>query len=198
MTGWRPTLELWHPKVRQAADAAAKLVAEMELGLTGRWLSLLGDSGAGKTMLARQIFEQAKRINPGNPANSPIWPPDWFEKRRPGEHSYTASRPYCMWFETSKIADDMRDGAWNLPESLTDDFCVVVDDLGASRDKTDFLADALYRIANRRLGKWTIWTANLSLEELQDRIDPRLSHRLIRDDNVVVTLDCGDYALRPQ
>lgn len=107
-------------------------------------------------------------------------------------------RPYCIWIDATRFADRLKAGEYNLPESFSPDFCLAFDDLGASRDKTDFVPEAIYRLAASRLGKWTIWTTNFTPAEIADRLDARLASRLLRDDNVLVILKCGDYALRPR
>lgn len=70
---------------------------------------------------------------------------------------------------------------------------LVIDEIGlkdwkhANRD--------LSALLNRRLGKWTVITSNLTQEELAD-IDVRIASRLVRDDNRIVTMkgDCPDYS----
>jgi DNA replication protein DnaC len=88
------------------------------------------------------------------------------------------------------------DKQYDLPEYLAHEWLVLFDDLGAKRDGKDVLADAIMRLANQRLGKWTLWTTNLSLDEIAKRIDARVSSRLIRDENRLVTITAGDYAKR--
>lgn len=167
----------------------------MEIGASPHWLTLTGCPGCGKTMLALQLMAQAERVNPGNPANNPIWPPNWAAS---GARSYDdlPRRPRTVWFDSASFARRLRNGEYDLPEYLRDDFCVVFDDLGAARDRTDFVADALYRLANVRMNRWMIWTTNLTLSEMAERLDDRIASRLIRDDNVLVQIKARDYALK--
>jgi DNA replication protein DnaC len=136
--------------------------------------------------LARQVFAESQRYNPGN---APIW--------RTGNGFYDEScrRPRCVWLDAPAFADRLRKGEFDLPEYLAADFLVVVDDLGAARDKTNFIADGLYRLCNSRLGKWTVFTTNLRLNEVAEQIDPRVASRLIRDENVLCRIEAPDYAL---
>ncbi len=93
----------------------------------------------------------------------------------------------------------MGGGEWDLPEYLRADYLVTVDDLGRSRDTAaGTFADGLCRLADNRLGRWMIWTTNLTLPEIASRLDPRIASRLIRDDNRLVNIKAGDYALRPR
>ncbi len=88
-------------------------------------------------------------------------------------------------------------GEWDLPEYLRADYLVAVDDVGRSRDTANMtFADGLCRLADQRLGHWMIWTTNLTLAEIGNRLDARIASRLIRDDNRLVTIKASDYALR--
>jgi DNA replication protein DnaC len=160
----------------------------MEHGAAPYWLTLLGAPGVGKTMLARQTFQQARNCNPGD--KSAIW------QTGTGVYDPNNRRPRCVWFDAPEFKDTFLGGFWDLPEYLRADFIVVIDDLGANADTRDNrLADGLYRLANQRLGRWTVWTSNLSLADIGAKIDARVSSRLIRDDNRVVTITAPDYAL---
>lgn len=137
-------------------------------------------------MLARQIFAEARRHN--RLGNAPIYLRD-----KNDEHD---RRPECVWLDMTRFAERLRAGEYDLPEYLARDFIVVLDDLGAARDKTDFLADGLFRLCNARLGKWTVFTTNLTFEQVSNDIDERVASRLVRDANEAVKITAHDYALR--
>lgn len=179
---WYPALDLATDRdgsLKRAADACAKMVTDMRAGATPYWLTLTGAQGCGKTMLAFQVFDQARAINPGRASL-------WIGERR---------RPRCYWYTEPDFADAIRTDT-RLPEYLADDYLVLIDDLGTARERFEQVADALYRLANARLGKWTLWTSNLNLTEISDKIDQRLASRLIRDGNKGVRITAPDYALR--
>ena len=165
--------------IRAAADAAAAIVAEMRANAAPRWLTLTGLQGTGKTMLARQIFAESQSLNPGAASL-------WIGDRR---------RPRCVWLDETDFAEAVMADA-RLPEYLAGDYLVILDDLGSARERWDRVADALFRLANARLGRWTIWTSNLTHREISDSIDARLASRLIRDGNKGVRITAPDYALR--
>jgi len=186
---WAPTIDAYHPDIKTAAEQASFFISSMAAGLPPYWLTFSGIPGTGKTMLAKQIFEEAKKHNPGRHS---LWVP-------PGASGVLRDedrRPYCIWLDAARFATRMREGEYNLPESYAPDFLLVFDDLGTDRDKTDFIAEAVYRLAASRLGRWTVWTTNLTAAEVSERIDNRVASRMIRDENRFVSLRCGDYALR--
>lgn len=73
---------------------------------------------------------------------------------------------------------------------------LVVDDIGAERDTTGFAAEKLNTLLGARVGKWTVITSNLYLEQLGG-IDPRISDRIIREPgNQYIELTTTSYAVR--
>lgn len=175
--------------MKAAADACARFIADMEAGREPYWLTLTGLQGVGKTMLARQTFEFAR--DQCNPGRHSLWVAGH------GTYSEQNRRPRCVWFGAPQFKDRMLGGEYDLPEYLRADYLVVIDDLGAARDtRENALADGLYRLADHRSHRWMIWTTNLTLKEIGERLDPRISSRLIRDDNKLVSITAKDYALR--
>lgn len=184
---WRPSLSEHHESLTKAADACARFIADMANGRPPYWLTLVGQQGVGKTMLAEQMLLEARRHNPGDQ------PGPWIAGT--GIYDENRRRPRCVWFTAPQFKDRMLGGDFDLPEYLRADFLVVLDDLGASRDnRNDALADGLYRLADLRMHRWTVWTSNLNLQEISQRLDPRISSRLIRDENKLINITAPDYA----
>lgn len=172
-----------------AQETCARFIADMAAGKEAYWLVLSGAAGCGKSMLAEQMLKRAQTHNPGN---VPVWMP----KKQNGILDDDDRRPECVWISADRFAKRLLNGEFDLPQYLAADWCVVYDDLGAARDKSTFIADAIYQFSNHRLRKWTIWTTNLTLSEVSAKIDERVASRLIRDENRFVTIKAGDYALR--
>jgi len=168
----------------------------MERGAAPYWLTLQGRFGCGKTYLMDQVFRQAKRINPGNPANNPIWPPDWKVRRVEHTNIYDGRRPYALRYDEGGLASRMRNGDYTLPRSLGDDWFVAMDELGVTRDPTNFVADAMTTFCDIRLCRWTMIATNLTLQEIAERMDARIASRILRHENKLVSIAAGDYALR--
>jgi hypothetical protein len=189
-SNWRPTLEEWEPSLTRAASAAAKFVADIEAGADPYWLTLSGEPGCGKTLISTATFRQAAKSCEAATANHPQQTGVYSERRR---------RPGTRWIDETRFAQlFLDDKQYDLPEHLAIEWLVCYDDLGSKRDAKDLIGDALYRLTNQRLGKWTLWSTNFSMEEIAKRIDPRVSSRLIRDNNRLVTITAGDYAKRPK
>lgn len=129
-----------------------------------RWLSILGQTGTGKTEWAKRLKDAAKPYG-----ISQMW--HWSDVC----DKYLADRDYGILRHMERV-----------------DF-LVIDEIGlkewasANRD--------LSALLNRRLGKWTVITSNLTQGELAD-IDARVASRLVRLNNRLITMspECPDYS----
>ncbi len=153
------------------------------------WLTICGHSGIGKTYLAeavRQQFLDQNRFEKPTP-----YPMEALERNRiVGNTEW-----FCEW---RKFSDNIRSGGYErLVEDAIDEWFLIIDDFGAERDPTGFVAAASDRILNGRRGKWTLITTNLSLKDIGERMDIRIASRLIRGANKVIEVEAQDYALKP-
>ena len=76
---------------------------------------------------------------------------------------------------------------------------MILDDIAAGADARRWMADKLYMIIEKRLEdeKATFITANLSLEQLAEAYDTRITSRLIRRGvDKVIQVDVQDFNLR--
>lgn len=167
----------------------AQFVADIAGGTVAPyWVTLLGVPGSGKTMLTCDTFNEARKYRDAATANHP---------QQMGIYNERSRRPYYRMIDEATFAKLLlTDEQYDLPEYLAHEWLIAYDDLGSKRDAKGLLADALMRLANQRLGKWTIWNSNLSLGDIASRIDGRISSRLIRDRNKLITLTAPDYADR--
>lgn len=138
-----------------------------------RWITLLGNSGCGKTHCARKLWEYAEQKfdwSTCSHLHSPVYWPEFVQGLRAGD------------LFTKRT--DMH--AWPV---------VFLDDIGAERDASGFASDELNTLLGTRTGKWTIITANLNFKKLA-AIDERIASRIVRDNNLVVQVNTEDYSLR--
>lgn len=138
-----------------------------------RWLTFSGCPGCGKTHLARRIRDIAR------------------------EQLGFTERSAQMW-TVSRVAEMLRGGDWGVLDHLAGVPLLILDDLGAEY-RSELLTSKLYDLFNRRLGRWTVLTTNLTAQEIADRLDARLTSRLRRGFNeLVYARDARDYCwMRP-
>lgn len=157
----------------------------------GRWLTLTGRSGTGKTLLARHLMRFIERnllrFSPGYGItltdNSCVV--KWGE---------AVARMKSGDFCDAEILCD-KETKWDNSVRAIYRFALI-DDIGQPEDSSKgYVVAALGRIADARLGEWTIWTSNLYLQDIA-AIEPRLASRMIRDGNVVIENHCQDFNLR--
>lgn len=141
--------------------------------MEGRWLSLTGRSGTGKTHCAKRMWEWAyKRFDWSEKRFQPraIFWPDFVQRLRAGERY--------------DIRTDMK--TWPV---------LFLDDIGAERDPSGFASEELNTLLGCRVGRWTIITSNTDIEGLR-AIDQRIASRIVRDKNICVGVNTMDYAER--
>ena len=132
----------------------------------GKWCALTGVSGVGKTMLARSAHQ--------------------FLKKR-GIRSN-----FLRWIT---IVDYMRRGDFGVIDHVCDAQVAFIDDIGAAYESALSKAKIL-EIAERRMGKATFWTSNLTLQQIAEQVDVRVASRMVRDGNRVFEFrDCPDWSL---
>jgi len=207
MPTFQPELDAYEPTLADASRAVASFVtacceplppnvapdrpfaaalASVFAPVPPYWLTLSGVNGCGKTMLANQACGYIARHYPH--AGS-VW--------ISGERGrLTTRRPRVVWIDEVAFVQRCKEGEYDLPEYLGEDWLVVLDDLGASRDKTGFAGEMLFRLCNARREKFTLFTTNLDLKGIAERIDPRIASRLIRDGSEFKAIAAGDYAIR--
>jgi DNA replication protein DnaC len=159
-------------------DGAAKFIASVNYVKPPFWLTLTARSGTGKTKLARAVYRQFMDQNRFERFYDPL-------NNRIGGNT-------CMFVDWRKFCDDVK-GAFDLIDDVCAEWFVILDDLGAERDASGFIASVIDRILNARRGKWTLITTNLKLRQVAEKIDPRVSSRMLRDGNQVVESDALDY-----
>lgn len=152
--------ESWQKQCHAAREAGKMSPPKPERErATGRWLTLLGKSGRGKTHLAKRI--EAWRRGKGD------------------------GRFYYRW---PAILEQMRNDRETITlfmERARDRKLLIIDDIGAAHE-TEFAAAVLCDIADTRIGLPTVFTSNLSIEGIS-KMDARIASRMFRDGSEVFT-----------
>lgn len=160
--------------------ASLSFCTDMARGEAQRWLTLAGKSGVGKTMLARCI----KRFHAS-----------CLELGRDEQGYPKVQRG--MFIEWGRALSWMVEGDYSFLRDMADCHLLVLDDIGAEYSRLRELSTSkLYEVLCSRRFRHTVITANLSVEQIADKLDPRIASRLLRDGSQVVDVDVPDYSLR--
>ncbi len=152
--------------------AAATLGLAFKEGEHPRWLTMLGPSGVGKTHIGSRLWRSI-----GDKV-------DW-----------TSAVYFPKKIHWPSFVSELRGGdAYERFHDIMDWPALFLDDVGAERDPNGFAAEQLNTLMDRRLGRWTIITSNLSLVQIA-KIDPRISDRMIRKPNIVVDVRAKSHSL---
>lgn len=165
--------------LKEALDFCMEMASETA---PARWLTLLGKSGVGKTMLARCINRFFQ-----NRMEALL-----LDEIRPHERSYRRGG-LKLW---GSVVGDMLDGDFSGLRDLKDDWFVCLDDIGAEYDRCRELSvSKLYDVLSARTNRFTVITANLTLDEVNRKMDARIASRLLRHGSVVVDIEAADFNL---
>lgn len=157
------------PCVQQAHTLTKQWVRDIHTGSAPYWLTLFGVPGCGKTMLAtlarHTLREKGKKAQLWN------WP---------------------------RVMRRCLNGEWDLLDHICELPVLILDDVGAeftsSAKASDLNTARLYEIAESRLGKWTLITSNLNVEQMALTIGTRFVSRLFRGNSKIVDLTTAqDY-----
>lgn len=154
------------------------------------WLSFVGPSGTGKTMLARKCASFMRKYLDG-------YDDEVRTMHGPGGSLVTKVLRRGGFKDWATVLGDMLGGDYTGLRDMADDWFVALDDIGAEYAGTRELSVAkLYDLLNRRAGRFTVITANLDLQAISKKLDARIASRLIRDGSVVIDVKAIDYNLR--
>lgn len=175
------------PKMEKIVETVSQFVRDMRDGKEPYWLSMLGTSGIGKTMMAKRVWRWHLKCGL------------FFAKTvddKGGLKEIQYPRQWCFW---PTLAGELHgnSGYGELNDLREAEFSIF-DELGGERDKSGHVTDCLVRTLSARVGRWTMITSNRTLADVQREIDTRISSRMIRDGSVVLDIDSEDYAVWKQ
>jgi DNA replication protein DnaC len=161
------------PQLILMVTACHEWVNAVKNGKPPRWLTILGNSGTGKTHCAYKLWNYAHDKFDWTKTSyheHVVYWPDFVQKLRMGE-SFAKREEMKRW-----------------P-------VLCLDDVGAERDPSGFAAEELNSLLGCRVGKWTLLTSNATIKRLSE-IDERISSRLIRPPNICVAVQTKDFGTR--
>lgn len=180
-------------QLEQMKREAVSFVDDMANDRQPRWLSFLGTSGAGKTMLAKIIWRIFR--------DTCYMQIDWAASRRTQNESCPHGRiiryrgGFINW--GNAINNRMLQGQYDFLEDMRDYSFFAIDDIASEYERhRELSASKLYNVLESRLKKWTVITANLSLDQIAASLDTRIASRMLRNESVVVDVNVPDFNLR--
>ena len=142
------------------------------------WLTLCGNSDAGKSHLARKLVAFWRAHCIGGPSRSNQYP------------------FFARWITVMRSVNT---GSLELIDHAARCGFLVIDDFGSESAGTSHRAEAsresILEVLDRREGKPTVLTANLSIRELES-LDKRIASRLNRN-GIIFESTATPYADRP-
>jgi len=167
-------------------DKATEFIRSIAAKEDPRSFSLFGKSGTGKTHLAMNMYRFIyANLRAYQRPLSDIDP------------EYTITDLHNVRFASwPDVCRQLRNGTG---DRLFNDLCrhwfVVIDDIGAEYESDAMMAN-LTELADQRLGKWTIYTSNKTVDYYDEK-DERFASRLFRHNGIVLEItSVEDYNRR--
>jgi len=154
-------------------NRCARFALAIKENQSPRWITLMGVTGTGKTHCGTRLwnaFNGKFKWHNMNFIHKPVYWPQFVSKLR-------SKSGYEQLEEMQR---------WPL---------LMLDDIGAERDTSGFSAEQLNTLLGCRIGRWTVITSNLNLEQL-GAIDPRIADRAIRAPNIFCEVNTESHSLR--
>lgn len=154
--------------------ACARFCLRTKRDVVPSWLTLLGDTGTGKTHCAEAV---------------------WHKRHLHFDWSRTGWAPQKIYWPS--FVSDLRNGeSFAKIRDMARWPMLFLDDICAERDPSGFASEQLCTLLGQRQNKWTIITSNKTVEQLA-AIDVRLADRLVREPgNELVEVHTVSYAMR--
>lgn len=181
------------PQLEKMKEEAVSFVDDIARDREPRWISFLGTSGAGKTMLAKTIWHLFRdyyhaQIN---------WPATERTRTENTPHGRIIRHRggFINW--GNAINNRMLQGDYDFLEDMREYSFFAIDDIASEYERhRELSASKLYNVLEARLGKWTVLTANLSLEQIGTVLDTRIASRMLRNESTVIDVNVPDFNLR--
>lgn len=157
-----------------------KFTSDLFYNKPAYWLTFSGLSGTGKTYLATLVWQWYLRCGQ-------------YELNDAGDILSVRDGYYAHW---PTLRRKLANRDWGMLDSLVDKHLLIMDEIRESGEKTDVFREALSDLISCRMGRWTILTCNLSLDQIGKQIDTRISSRIVRDSNVLINFNCQDFSMR--
>lgn len=166
------------PELEKLVRKVAEWRRAVAANLPPRWLSLIGDSGVGKTHCAKKLEKSL--------SGDPRWNSE--------AYSYVPRLIHWPSFVEQLRAKE-NEPAFGLYRDAMRWRYLILDDIFAERDTTGFASEKLATLLGCRCGKWTVITSNLPMPHIAAR-DTRIADRMARDNGIIADIRTKSFALR--
>lgn len=179
--------EAYHPALQQVMPAVKRFATDVlwhrrQPDVTPYWLTILGPSGVGKTLILEQLYDALAN-------NTERWPIQT-------DSNGSEREARCAHVVPGIDLDDHK-----APKDFGNYELIYLEDFGAVTAKGSgaVTLDRSTELLLYRPKTWTILDANLTFEEF-GAIAPRVASRLLRDGSTLIELpaEIPDYNLRPE
>lgn len=183
---WAWRYRLYTPVHERMFAETVRWCSDALHGLPGRWLSVLGPSGTGKTYLLSQAINLLRWA-----AGAGLWKVPY----APDGRTVTGR----ISPQVAHIRPQVDLDTYSAPREWAAMDALFVEDIGAGtemdRGAGKIVRDRVAELLQLRTGKWTALDANLHRGAIEALFDGRIASRLKRDGSVCIELpeDTPDY-----
>lgn len=171
---WPWRFAVYHPGLAEVPGAVARWVSDIMTHQPPRWLSLLGPSGIGKTLVLRQALEVLRAAHEAGL---------WHIRTRTGRRGPQMAHIIP--------AEDLQD--WRAPRDYAGYDVLYIEDIGAGADGGSgagrVLRSRVAELLQLRGNRWTMLDANLHRGDIEQHLDGRIASRLRRDGSTCLELN---------
>lgn len=174
--------EEFHPLLKPVLPAVKRFASDVlrhrrQPSVLPYWLTILGPSGVGKTLVLTQLFQWLHD-------NDYRWPVQCGDD---GSERFAR----CAHIQPGIDLEDHR-----APKDFSQYDLLYVEDIGAGAGPV--VTARTLELMLYRPGRWTLLDANMSAAEMATKIDRRLTSRLKRDGSILIELpaEIPDYNFR--
>lgn len=163
------------PVLENMLKHAVEFELKVKRNEPAHWLSFVGGTGTGKTMLSEIIFNAVRNV--------------------PHVRSHATLVMGAHKIHWPDFSSRVIKGEGYRFDQIKDANFVVIDEMSVGSDKNGFERDLLWRVIYSRVGKFTVINTNLTMDAIE-ALNARIASRMVRDGSIVVECNTQDFGLR--
>lgn len=167
---WPLSFETYTPHHELMLKAAKRFVYDVLSDNRARWITFLGPSGIGKTLLLKQCYRFLAK--------------NWSKLRISDERFKTPQIAHII------PAEDLTD--YKAPRDYAKYDLIYIEDIGSGsgldKGAGSVLRSRIAELLQLRTNKWTMLDSNLSRSSISTELDGRIASRLKRDGSSLIEM----------